>query len=71
MKSGVKVMKKDEFDKAMDRSEKLREGIGALKIINKITDEFKVADGSIYIPYNEWIAFITPYTVLPISQEEK
>jgi len=51
MKSGEKAMKKEEFDKAMDRNEKLWEGIGALKIINKITDNFKVADGSIYIPY--------------------
>jgi hypothetical protein len=68
MRSGVKVMKKEEFDKAMDRNEKLWEGIGALKIINKISDNFKVADGSIYIPYTEWIAFIKPYTELPVEE---
>jgi hypothetical protein len=44
-------------------------GIGALKIINKITDNFKVADGSIYIPYTEWIAFIKPYTVSPLEEK--
>ena len=69
MRSGVKVMKKEEFDKAMDRNEKLWEGIGALKIINKITDNFKVADGSIYIPYTEWIKFMTPYTELPVEEK--
>ena len=69
MKSGEKAMKKEEFDKAMDRNEKLLEGIGALKIINKITDNFKVADGSIYIPYTEWIAFIKPYTELPVEEK--
>ena len=62
-------MKKEEFDKAMDRNEKLWEGIGALKIINKISDNFKVADGSIYIPYTEWIKFMTPYTELPVEEK--
>jgi len=31
-------MNKEEFDKVLDRTDKIHEGIGALKIINKITD---------------------------------
>jgi len=53
----------------LDRTDKIHEGIGALKIINKITDNFKVADGSIYIPYTEWIKFMTPYTELPVEEK--
>jgi len=69
MKNGENGMNKEEFDKVLDRTDKIHEGIGALKIINKISDNFKVADGSIYIPYTEWIAFIKPYTVSPLEDK--
>jgi hypothetical protein len=69
MKNGENGMNKEEFDKVLDRTDKIHEGIGALKIINKITDNFKVADGSIYIPYTEWIKFMTPYTELPVEEK--
>ena len=61
---GIKEQKQttDNFIEAMNKNFKICEGIGALKLINVISAQFKNADGSIQISGEKWLEFIKPYT---------
>jgi hypothetical protein len=59
-----------EFKDRFDRDMRISEGIGALKVINAIQDKFRLHNGDIYVTYDEWIKFMTPYTDWKYTDKE-
>ena len=45
----------------LEKTIALTKGIGALKVLTKITDKFMTPNGDIVIPRKDWIKFCKPY----------